>query len=177
MPGSTTHDIVTTCLLPPVTCITWYTYGWQVGVTCGLAFAFAGYMFNGDLDLLSTPYKRWGPFRGIIWPYLKVMPHRSLFSHGPLIGTAVRMIWLAIVVGLGSTLVWSVTYVARRAGVAVPQLAVNATDINAVLLWCRRHMLFLYALVGGLEAGAMSHTGADVLVSTWKTLRRWVKGG
>ena len=176
MPGSTSHDIITTCLLPPVTCTVWYMYGWQAGTTCGLSFAFAGYMFNGDLDLMSTPYKRWGPFRFIIWPYLKVMPHRSLFSHGPLIGTAVRLVWLAIVAGLISTAVWGITYVARRAGIDVPQLAVNAADVNAVLAWGRRHTLFLRALVGGLEAGAMSHTGADVSVSLYKRVRRWFRG-
>lgn len=47
-----------------------------------------------DLDLKSDAYYRWGPLRGFWLPYVKVMPHRSLFSHLPVLSDAIRVAYL-----------------------------------------------------------------------------------
>lgn len=47
-----------------------------------------------DLDLKSDAYFRWGPLRGFWLPYVKLMPHRSLFSHLPVLSDLIRVIYL-----------------------------------------------------------------------------------
>jgi len=69
-------------------------------------------MFGPDLDLHSVQYKRWGPL--LLWiPYQNSTP--SLLSHGLIVGTTLRVLylasWLGIlgIFGLGiAQLVWDV---------------------------------------------------------------------
>jgi uncharacterized metal-binding protein len=59
-------------------------------------FLFSGYMFGPDLDLRSRPYYRWGYLRWIWIPYQKLVPHRSALSHGPVVGTSLRLLYLIL---------------------------------------------------------------------------------
>lgn len=65
----------------------------------GYVFAYlvGTFLVTPDLDLHgSKPKKRWGMLR-ILWrPYATIVPHRSSFSHGWLIGPATRLIYLAL---------------------------------------------------------------------------------
>ena len=54
-----------------------------------------GLWLSPDLDVRSTALRRWGVLRGIWWPYRRLLPHRSLLSHGPVIGMALRLAWLS----------------------------------------------------------------------------------
>ena len=38
---------------------------------------------------------RWGPLAFLWWPYRRLLRHRSVWSHGPLIGTTGRLLLLA----------------------------------------------------------------------------------
>ena len=58
-------------------------------------FLFSGLMFGPDLDIYSVQYKRWGYLRWLWIPYQKTLKHRSFFSHGLIIGTTIRLIYLA----------------------------------------------------------------------------------
>ncbi len=53
-----------------------------------------------DLDLKSDAYFRWGPLRGFWLPYVKLMPHRSLFSHLPVLSDLIRIIYLGFPVAI-----------------------------------------------------------------------------
>ncbi len=64
------------------------------GVISATAFFTGGLWLSPDLDTNSLPLKRWGVLQGLWWPYKKVIPHRSIFSHGPFIGTALRVGYL-----------------------------------------------------------------------------------
>lgn len=64
------------------------------GASAGVLFG--GLMLSPDLDIKSKPWRRWGLLRFLWTPYQKVVPHRSVLSHSPLIGTAGRLIYLAI---------------------------------------------------------------------------------
>jgi uncharacterized metal-binding protein len=55
----------------------------------------ATWMLSPDLDIDSAIYDRWGPFRGLWWPYQKLTPHRSWFSHSGLSGP-LRLVYLAL---------------------------------------------------------------------------------
>lgn len=47
-----------------------------------------------DLDLKSDAYYRWGPLKLIWLPYVKLMPHRSLFSHLPGLSDVIRIAYI-----------------------------------------------------------------------------------
>lgn len=72
----------------------------RTAVIAGISFAIGGLWLSPDLDTNSKPLKRWG-FLKILWiPYRKLIPHRSLLSHGFLIGTSLRVIYLLVTIGI-----------------------------------------------------------------------------
>src|SRR5690348_11867705 len=99
MPNGRTHDAVTWFLAAPVGYAAWaVAHDAAAAVVAGVGFAFAGPMFSGDLDLPSSQYRRWGRLRWIWKPYQWLVPHRSVVSHGILLGPLGRLAYLAAVV-------------------------------------------------------------------------------
>ena len=66
----------------------------RCGIVGGTAFLLGGYFLSPDLDTNSNAFKRWGLIKLIWLPYKKVFKHRSFFSHGPFIGTTIRLLYL-----------------------------------------------------------------------------------
>jgi uncharacterized metal-binding protein len=96
MPSGSTHDRITLWSLPIITGLTAaVTRSGNLTLLVSGGFLFSGLMLSPDLDLHSLPFKRWGWLRWIWIPYQKAMHHRSVFSHGPLIGTTLRVLYLA----------------------------------------------------------------------------------
>lgn len=105
MPNYRTHDAINLTALG----MTFAGYsivtgsGMAPGVSGGvmigyvLAYLAGTFLVTPDLDLHgSKPKKRWGLLR-ILWrPYAALVPHRSSFSHGWLIGPATRLAYLAL---------------------------------------------------------------------------------
>ena len=62
-----------------------------------LSYLAGTFFVTPDLDLHgSKPKKRWGALR-ILWhPYATLVPHRSSFSHGWLIGPLTRLLYLLL---------------------------------------------------------------------------------
>lgn len=117
----------------------------------GASYLFSGFMFGPDLDTHSIQLKRWG-FLKIIWlPYKKSIRHRSPLSHGFLLGTAIRVLYLGTII---CVLVGLVGH--------LPTLAKLLSD----------NMAIVFTSLIGLEAGAMSHTIADLISSSWKKNRK-----
>ncbi|MEA3294453.1 MAG: DUF2227 family putative metal-binding protein [Euryarchaeota archaeon] len=50
-----------------------------------LTYLFATYFLSPDLDIDSTPYKRWGVFRVLWYPYKTLIKHGGI-SHHPIAG-------------------------------------------------------------------------------------------
>jgi uncharacterized metal-binding protein len=73
-----------------------YYFGSEIGIICASAHLLAGLYLSPDLDLVSRPFKRWGCLR-IVWiPYQKLVPrHRHWLSHGIIVGSALRLIYVA----------------------------------------------------------------------------------
>ena len=72
-------------------------WGRKYGLTGMSAFFIGGFFLSPDLDTTSIPSKRWGLLKSIWLPYKKLIKHRSIFSHGPLIGTSIRLIYLGTI--------------------------------------------------------------------------------
>ena len=66
----------------------------QTGILFAIVFFISGLWLSPDLDTLSKPLKRWGIIKFLWWPYRKLIPHRSILSHGPFIGTTIRLCYL-----------------------------------------------------------------------------------
>ncbi len=131
----------------------------------------AGYLFGGlmlgpDLDLHSIHYKRWGWFRWIWLPYRGSMRHRSPYSHAPIMGTTLRvvylLVWLGVAGFLGIALLNELFQIGWTWGAM-------GREINQFL---RRYLAEAIALCIGLELGAFSHYTADWLVSSHKRRKK-----
>jgi uncharacterized metal-binding protein len=136
-------------------------------------FLVSGLIFGPDLDLYSFHYKRWGIFRYLWRPYQKTIKHRSIWSHGPIVGTIGRILYLGLWLGLFgllwlgiAQLIWGKAYTGQQL------LAICKHSFD-------RDRAIYIALFCGLELGAMSHYLSDWAVSTFKrsTLTKKWQGG
>jgi uncharacterized metal-binding protein len=99
MPNGKTHDKITFIILP-IIIITAYFFIKDVKLISILiiSYLFSSLMFNGDLDCNSSAYNRWWLLKMVWIPYQLMFNHRSVFSHGILIGTVVRLIYLSLII-------------------------------------------------------------------------------
>jgi uncharacterized metal-binding protein len=163
MAAGLTHDRITKICLPLVAISGWVLTR-RVELTIGLAasFLFSGLMFGPDLDIHSVQTQRWGWFQWLWQPYRKLVPHRSLLSHGPILGTLGRVLYL----GLWVALVLSVGHFGRQ------WLGFSPRQEQQFLVmsrqWAIDHGPLLWTMLLGLELGAMSHYVADLISSASK---------
>jgi uncharacterized metal-binding protein len=124
-------------------------------------FLFSGLIFGPDLDLYSFHYKRWGILRWMWRPYQKAIKHRSIWSHGPIIGTIGRILYLSLWLGLFGLIYLEIAHLSGFKTYNEQQLlTIFQQSID------RNHPVYL-AVFCGLELGAMSHYSSDWLVSTF----------
>jgi uncharacterized metal-binding protein len=80
----------------PIIGIVGVSHSLELGIVAAAAHIVAGLYLSPDLDLVSKPYKRWGWLRWIWVPYQKLIPcHRHWLSHGVIVGSVVRLLYLA----------------------------------------------------------------------------------
>ena len=178
MPSGRTHDRITLWSLPVVTGATIaITRNSQHALLVASGFLFGGLMFGPDLDIYSRQFQRWGWFRWLWVPYQKCLRHRSFWSHGPIIGTVVRVLYLtawcilfAILAGAAYLLVTGQWHSATTSetGFLTKLLTGDETSRGKNPV----SVSDAIALFVGLELGALSHSLSDYLVSSWKRIRR-----
>jgi uncharacterized metal-binding protein len=163
MSSGRTHDRITLWTLPLVVLVAFRLTldGWLTVIVC-LGFWLGGWMFGPDLDIHSVQYKRWGWLRWIWLPYRGSMRHRSRWSHGPILGTMVRVLYASVWLALAGIVVVDVLNNLERTALSWSDL------IHGVGWSLRTYWPFWLALLVGLELGALSHYTADWLTSTWK---------
>jgi uncharacterized metal-binding protein len=156
------HDRATWLLALPFGGLWWPALGLGGLGVASLAFLLGGLLLSPDLDTRSNPSQRWGPLGLLWWPYRKLLRHRSLLSHSPLLGTAIRLAYLALLC-LGLSLL-----LAPLGGPPPPRLLQIAAE-----LWQQQRPLLLAALVG-VEASAWLHLiqDGDPMPRTPRLLRR-----
>ena len=167
MPSGRTHDRITLWCLPIVavgTYVLTQQLSWMLIASGG--FLLGGLMFGPDLDIHSVQYKRWGVLRWIWLPYRKSMHHRSALSHGPILGTMLRVIYFLLwLVFFGLVAIALIQYL----GIA----GITHADLGDSLEQAiRQHPAeWLIGLIG-LELGALSHYVSDSTLSTYKRVRK-----
>lgn len=172
MPLGRTHDRITLWTLPIIAGLTlWYTRSANLTLIVAGGFMFGGLMFGPDLDIYSIQYKRWGLLRWIWLPYQRSLRHRSILSHGPLIGTTVRILYFTTIVSIFAFVV----------------ILIAEKFVNFDLKWREVGKIALFTLDNyrweiltvfiGLEFGAMSHYVSDWTSSLIKRIqKKGIKG-
>lgn len=135
MPDGKSHTLITYALILPVFVSTYTFVGLSESIIVTVSFLFAGLMFNGDLDIHSDVYKRWMFLRFIWIPYRKMFNHRSFLTHGFMIGTIIRLLYISVVF-------FPLT------------LFIDFSSIDLYVIM----IIFI-----GLEIGSMSHSIADLV--------------
>ena len=171
MPSGRTHDRITLWSLPLIVTLSFKaTSDLLLTLIVSSGFLFGGFMFGPDLDIHSVQYMRWGWFRWIWLPYRGSMRHRSILSHGPILGTILRVFYLSLWLALLSIGLLEILNSAGHTEVTWPEF--RATVSQAL----KTHIREWIALLVGLELGALSHYISDWLVSAFKRSGR-SKGG
>lgn len=164
MPSGSTHDRITLWSLPWIVGATYFvTRHGEATLLMAGGFLFSGLMFGPDLDIHSTQYKRWGILRWIWLPYRQFFHHRSLLSHGLIIGTVIRVLYL-----------WLIVLAIAIFLVAIAQFLFGFPwnwqkfTFNLIDLLTNKYYLETICLWLGLELGAMSHSLSDWISSARK---------
>lgn len=168
MPSGATHDRITLWTLPLVTGVTLaITRSSELTLWIAGGFLFGGLMLSPDLDLRSRPFQRWGWFRWLWIPYQKSLHHRSFLSHGLIIGTVVRVIYLLLWIG-------ALGFLLAAIAVQFSAVAWGWTDLGQ-WLWTivKEHRWSGLALFVGLELGSISHILSDRIGSSYKRYRKY----
>ncbi len=172
MPSGRRHDQITWFLLPVVGAISFFiTKQWNMVTATSLSFLFSGLMFGPDLDIKSVQYARWGLLRWIWKPYQRAIRHRSLISHGPLIGTLVRLWYILNVLVICFALFAALDYLVTH------KTNWNLSTIlsSSFEFFGHQHRSEVIASLVGLELGSISHGLSDWLGSTYKKLNNFNK--
>lgn len=173
MPNADTHDAITYAFIPFTYLAAEMYWGGDhaLSLIATIAMVFSGLMFGPDLDLQSRPYRRWGPLRFMWKPYQAALSHRSWFSHEPVLGTVIRIIYFLLVFSL---LVAGALYL-RRIYLDGDQVTFQAqlewVRDDFQTLWRETDGAYFKAVFAGLCIGALSHTAADIIWSSIKRLR------
>lgn len=147
MSSGNTHDKVT-LFLAPFVFFGAFVYFQHLAWIITLAFLFAGFMFNGDLDIHSNVYNRW-LFLKWIWKPYQYFSHRSFWTHGPLVGTFIRLLWIGIPTAF-------ILYFIGTISLAIP--------------FFQKYYLESCLVALGLELGSISHTFMDWASTGFKKL-------
>jgi uncharacterized metal-binding protein len=174
MPSGQTHDSITLWSLPFIAGTTFaLTQSGNLTLLLSGGFLFSGLMFGPDLDIYSQQYRRWGILRWIWLPYRKSMRHRSVLSHGAVIGTIGRVVYLGL---------WILGFAVL--GILVSAIAQSQTDWQSIaqsnfslLIQLLSTAFQTYWIEGiflliGFELGALSHSLSDWIGSA---IKRWQK--
>ncbi|MBN3924509.1 metal-binding protein [Nostoc sp. NMS4] len=167
MPSGRTHDRITMYALPFVAGVTfWQTRSSNATLLVAAGFIFGGLMFGPDLDIYSVQFQRWGFLRWIWLPYQKSLRHRSFLSHGPIIGTILRILYLGCLLAILAIFVLAIAQ--RLCNLSFTWQDLGVTVGRSLLQYDTEYI----ALFLGLELGAMSHSLSDWGGSAYKRVRK-----
>ncbi|MDY7003872.1 MAG: metal-binding protein [Cyanobacteriota bacterium] len=166
MPSGSTHDRITLWSLPIVTSLSFgLIHSTHLTLFVSGGFLFSGLMFGPDLDINSRQFQRWGWFKWLWRPYQTSLNHRSFLSHGPIIGTALRLLYL--LTWLGAVIVFGLI-IDKLLGLEWSILGFVESLWRSLSLDYQHEVI---ALLVGLELGAMSHSVCDWSSSAYKRFK------
>jgi uncharacterized metal-binding protein len=122
------------------------------------AYLFSGLLLSNDLDTYSRPYRRWGPLRILWYPYQRLVAHRSVLSHGVLIGPVLRVVYLYAMV---EVLLCVIYHGAILAGYSTQMAQTGLRMVANVFPYLVAHPQVSMPLLVGLVLGGITHSIID----------------
>jgi uncharacterized metal-binding protein len=129
------------------------------------AHLFGSWWLSPDLDLDGKIDDRWGPLRPLWVPYMRVMPHRSIFSHSGLSGV-LRLLYLY---GIIMAILALLSYGARLIQV---DASYHTDFTNWLLAAFRSDANPAWLLLAGIIISDLTHVAADLIDTRRKRLWR-----
>jgi len=167
MPSGKTHDRIAWYLSLPFTYLAWYiSNDFVISIIFFVSFIFSSLMFSGDLDLVSIQSKRWGNLRWIWIPYRKLISHRSMLSHGIIIATLFRIVYIFIF----ATIIYIIFYFITQNYFPDLNKDLTSTTKNSVKFLKSQPKEYFLSILFGLIFGDIVHTSSDILVSRIKKI-------
>jgi len=159
MASGRNHDRATALWSLPWGLVIALVLGWRAGLIGAASFLIGGLWLSPDLDTRSLALRRWGALQWLWWPYRPLLPHRSFWSHGPMIGALLRLLLL-----LG----WGTLVMALLPGRSIAELP------QVLLQAVRGHPVPALAVVLSLEASVWLHLllDGDPWPSEWRRRHR-----
>ncbi len=96
-----------------------------------------------------------------------LVPHRSFWSHGAIIGPLIRIIYFAAAAFIVSK---CAVLVVNKYFLVVDRTGILVHTKLSVLAWLQTHPQPVLAATVGLILGGLTHTLADTVVSFWKKI-------
>lgn len=155
MPRGRTHDKISAGALPVIYfCFIILFHDLNIACIGLVAYLFASFMFSGDLDIASRQTNRWGSLKFIWIPYKKMFKHRSVFTHGFILGTIVRILYVFF---LFLICLFCCSIIIGQ------NLSTFMEVLNYIKTFIFSHQKATMALLLGLEAGNSLHTASDLI--------------
>ena len=132
----------------------------KTGIISCLSFFLGGHFLSPDLDTKSICLSRWGIFKPIWLPYRKLIAHRSILSHGLIIGSILRILYLVIFVFVAIQIL------------AILKIMDNQLIFNLSLDYLNKNYNHLIVGFIGIELSAWLHLAkdGDPLLIRWQKL-------
>ena len=127
------------------------------GISVIIGYLFGTYWMNPDLDIKSNPYKRWGFLRFLWIPYQK-LKHRSIWTHGYVIGDVIRYLYLTVWIMLGAGVMSILT--------GVPYAA-NLDNLEGIVI---QHKLSILSFIIGNMLSSTAHILTDHTSTTFRKI-------
>lgn len=122
-----------------------------------LGYVIGTLWMNPDLDILSNPYNRWGPLKRIWKPYQK-LGHRSIWTHGYVIGDIIRYLYLSIYFFVIITIIFTFT-------------PIDLKDVYyRIWLFINKYSEYIFFIFIGNVTSSAVHTFTDQLSSGYKKI-------
>lgn len=157
MSNGKTHEKVNIMYLVAIVTIvlSFFAWDWKATLVMVAGYVVGTYWMNPDLDIRSKPYNNW-LFLKFIWrPYWK-LGHRSIWTHGYVIGDVIRYLYLFLWFLLVSYLMTFFTPLTVEGNVAW---------LKAILIQ-NQHYLWIFFIGNALSSAA--HIFQDHLSSAFK---------
>jgi len=168
MPSGKVHDKISFTLLPIIAGGSYLLTGdiKQTGIVSA-SYLFSALMFSGDLDIKSKQSNRWGILSFIWIPYRKIFSHRSKFTHSAIIGTIVRVLYLATIIFGFLILGNFISNFFFQKEIVNIETIIQHSKTTLI-----ENIYVALLIFVGLTIGALSHTITDVIYSNCKKLFR-----
>ena len=143
------HDKATIYLCVPFALLTGILFGKFSGIIAGAAFIVSGLWLSPDLDIYSKSLKRWGILKFVWFPYRKMIGHRSYLSHGPFIGSAIRITYILLIA-------YAVQIIFQFLGIDI-----RFISISQLIELIEKFPKQIFSIIIGIEASAWLHIFLD----------------